>query len=809
MYNSILVLLLSFLMTVTSAQTKISLSGKIVDDKEQAIAYASIALLNTKDSSQVKVEYSDTDGTYEITNIDAGAYFLSVSMVGFTSILKKIDIENNNIENIVLYPSETALATVTVATNRPFIERKIDRVIVNVDALLSNAGSTAFEALERAPGVSTDNDGNIKLKGRSGVAIFIDDKPTYLSGLELENYLKSLPSGTIKHIEIMTNPPAKYEAAGNAGVINIVTKRNRLAGFFGNLSTNIQRSRFWRSNNSINLNFTKNKLSLYTTISGGLRKSYQDLNINRYYKNADNTPSSTFAQNSYIVKKSNNLTAKLGLDYYASEKTTIGFSFKALTNPGLDVTNNKANVTDAQEVFLRRVSALNEENRNFKNQTYNAYIKQMLDTTGSSITLDIDFVTYSADNDQLFNNSFFDKNSTLTYLDQINGGLPSSISIYAAKSDYTLAINKVSNFSAGIKSAFTKTDNAAVYSTTIDDVTTPDYNLSNNFLYNEWIHAAYTNYNTKLGKVEMQLGLRAEYTTLNGDQLGNEIKPGSTFDRKYLSLFPTLFASWNLDTASIHNLSVSLGRRIERPYFQDLNPFVSPLDKFTFYTGNPNLLPTYSYNYSITHSYKSKINTTLSYSKAINAINETLEIVDGIYYSRPNNITTSDSYGLSVEASTQIASWYSLNAYAEYDYFLYKSKLYTEQLNTAAPFFYISATNGFTLGKGWSAEVRGDYQSDVTVAQLIILGYGTLNMAFSKKIFNDAATIKLAFNDILHTRRGSGIINNLRLTDANWNSILDTQLASLTFSYRFGKTTSSKQKYKSGGSESEQQRVKG
>jgi outer membrane receptor protein involved in Fe transport len=807
--RSIIAILSLLIATSIHAQVKYSLSGKVSDVASGGIAYATIALHAPADSSIVKADYSDTDGTYELTNITSGSYILSVSMPGYATYYESMMIDINTTKDITLEAKVEDLKAVTVSAQKPYIERKIDRTIVNLDALLANAGSTAFEALERAPGVSTDNDGNIKLKGRSGVAIYIDDKPTYLSGLELENYLKSLPTGTIKHIEIMTNPPAKYEAAGNAGIINIVTKRNRLAGFFGNASANGQRSRFYRSNNSLNLNYTKNKVGLYANVNGGYRKSYQDLNINRYYKNDDLTPSGAFKQNSYIVKSSSNVSAKVGIDYYMTDKTTIGASFKTLTNPGMDITDNNAGVSDATQAIQRVVKAYNTEEMNFKNKTYNTYLRHLIDSSGSTITLDLDYVTYNSSNDQLFNNIFYTNNGTLTYTDKITGSLPSDISIYAAKTDYTLPINKIASFSAGLKTAHTKTNNAAVYDNTIAGVTTPDYSLTNKFLYDEWIHAAYINYTTKAGPIELQMGLRSEYTTLEGDQLGNAVKPGSTFNRNYLGVFPTLFASWNVDTAALHNLSFSYGRRIDRPYFQDLNPFVSPLDKFTFYTGNPNLKPTYTNNLSLTHSYKGQINTTLTFAKTTDGINETLEISDGIYYSRPNNITTQYTYGLSVEANIQAASWYTINAYTEYDYFQYKSKLYTEQLNAGGPFFYFQANNSFTLGKGWTAEVRGDYQSDIVVAQLKILDFGTLNLGFSKKIMKDAATIRLAVNDILHTRRGSGIINNLRLTDADWNSQLDTRLVSLTFTYRFGKSTSTKQKYKAGGSESEQQRVKG
>ena len=279
-------------------------------------------------------------------------------------------------------------------------------------------------------------------------------------------------------------------------------------------------------------------------------------------------------------------------------------------------------------------------------------------------------------------------------------------------------------------------------------------------------------------------------------------------DRSYTQPFPTVYANWRLDSLDKNTLSFSYGRRIDRPFFKDLNPFVSPLDKFTFYTGNPNLLPTFSHNLSLTHSYQGKVNTTLSYSKTLDGINETLEIVNEIYYSRPGNIATSQSIGLSVEATLPVAKWWTLMLYAAGERATFQSDLYTQRLDTTGYNGYISMTNSLQLGKGWSGEVRGEYQTNQVYSQLVILNFGTLNLAVAKKIWKDAATLKLSAQDLLYTRRGSGTINNLELTEANWNSQYDSRVVSLSFSYRFGKAANQRQRHNGSGSESEQQRVK-
>ncbi len=796
------------------SQTDCLIKGKLVDKSGSPVELATVVLRNTADSTKALIEYSESDGKFQFSSVGYATYIPEVNYIGFEKYkggIVVIDSRNCmvTLPDIALNTSETMLKEVAVTAKTPYIQRKVDRTVVNVDALIANAGSSTMEALERSPGVSVDANGAIKLKGRSGVMIFIDDKPTYLTGDELTNLLRSMPADGIKQIEIMTNPPAKYEAAGNAGVINIVTKRNKNPGFNGNVTVNATQGQYTRSNNSLNLNLNRQKFSIYSSFNAGVRNSFQDLTINRYYKNADLSPSRSFSQNSYIVPHSRSLSGKIGLDYYVSDRTIIGCSVKGLTTPGSTQTDNFAAVLTPQKDTLQRVIADNFDEDSFNNGTFNINLRHNIDTLGSNIVFDADYVRYSSNSAQTFKNYIYGGDGMLQYSDRVNGLLPSDIIIYAAKADYTKPLKSGAKFEAGWKSAFTQTDNEAAYTNTIADTTTIDYNLSNRFLYDEWIHAAYINYSQTFGRVDLQGGLRAESTVLKGNQLGNAQVQGSKFTRSYINVFPTFYASWHLDSLDKNVLSLSYGRRIDRPLFEDLNPFVKPLDKFTFYAGNPNLLSTYSHNISLTHSFKGIVNTSINYGATIDGINETLEIKDGIYYSRPGNIDNSQSLTLSVDATIPLAKWYNLIVYTEGGRLAYKSKLYTEQLNSSGNYMYASLNNSLQFGKGWSGELRGEYQSDIVVSQLLIKSFGTLNFAVAKKFLKGAGSVKLAFNDILYTRRSDGVINNLALTDADWNSDLDTRTAVITFSYRFGKTMNEKPKHNANGSEDEQRRVKG
>lgn len=758
----------------------------------------------------MKTEFTDQDGSFLLSGIAKGQYFILVKQFEYIDYRLELSVDQSIVlPGIQLERATQELEQVVVTQKIPFIERQIDRVVVTPDALIANAGSNALEVLERAPGVTVDQNGTVLLKGRSGVAIFINDKPSYLSGTELENYLKTLPAGSIKNIEIMENPPAKYDAEGNAGVININIKRSTLKGLFGNTTVSYRRSRYNGSNNSLNLNYNRNKVSIYTNVYAGLWKSYQDLNINRYYLNQDNSLSSSFEQNSFNENNGQYLDGKIGLDYYVSDKSTLGIGYKLSTSPSNRSVDNTALIRNASGDLTQRVVADNLSQTTFRNNLINAYFSHSLDSLGSKISVDADYVSYRSSNDQAFKNYQYNENEQLIYADEISGEIPSEISIYALKSDYVKTLKGKSKLDAGLKTVLTKTDNEAIYSTTVGGVTTPNYNLSNRFLYDEWINSAYVNYSTQLGPFGIQVGLRGEFTQLEGNQLGNAVTPDTSFTRDYASLFPTFYASTKLDSAGNHGMNFSYGRRINRPYFQDLNPFISPLDKFTFYTGNPNLLPTYSHNLSLSYSFKNMINTAVSYSLVSDGIQETLEIQDSLYFSRPGNIASSQFLSLSVDGNFNVTSWYNLNVYTEIALVSFKSDLYTEQLNSQGINMFASITNSFNLGKGWKIDLSGRALNDQVASQLLIKSYATMDFGVQKNILKGRASVKVAVTDVFHSRRGDGIINNLRLTNADWNSKYDSRSVRLAFSWRFGKSTMKKKKHTSSGSDSEQERVKG
>jgi outer membrane receptor protein involved in Fe transport len=598
--------------------------GRVLDTEGKNVEFATAALL--KDSVLLKTTFTEKDGLFSFDNLSYGKYLIKISVVGSPiyqtdTLVLTANRAVINLTDIKIKAGATNLKDVNISGQKAFVERKIDRTVVNVDALISNAGTTALDVLSKSPGVNVDQNGVISLKGKSGVAIFIDDKPTYLSGADLENYLRSLPSSSLDQIELMTNPPAKYDAAGNGGVINIKTKKTKTAGFNGGINLSLNQGELSRSNNSFNFNYRKDKINIFGNLSYNLNNSFTDLDLNRKYKNDDGSAKSYFNQNSYFRRHGNTFNLKTGLDYYASEKTTWGIVLTGMNRISKQVNNNTSNLSNASMQLDSVIRAENIDQIKYQNAGINLNYRHKFKQAGRELTFDADYLLYRNQTDQTYYNFSYLPGGALKYQDILTGNLPSDIDIYTAKMDYSHPLENKWKLDAGVKTAYTKTDNIADYFNTANGKTNADYEKSNHFLYEENINAVYLNMSREGKRFSLQAGLRYENTVSNGHQLGNLIKPDSSFKRTYNSLFPTLYFSYKLDTAGNNQLGLNYGRRIDRPYYQDLNPFFSPLDKFTYYVGNPFLKPSFTQSIELSHTFKNKITTTFGYSWVMDVVN--------------------------------------------------------------------------------------------------------------------------------------------------------------------------------------------
>lgn len=788
------------------------ITGKIIDSTQQPLNAATISLRIVSKPKPVKYEVSATDGSFLIDWQKTGTYTITVTAVGFVkyeSAPFTIDSLNPQLDlpAIIMKKATVALAAVTVTSKKPFIEQRVDRTVVNVDAMINGAGSTALEVLEKAPGVRVDPNGSITLKGQQGVAIYIDDRPSYLSGQQLQNYLQSLPATVLAQLEIMSNPPAKYDAAGNGGIINIKTVKEKMKGYNFGISSGIRVSKYTNTNNNLDFNYRSNKFNVFGTFSVGNRNNFNDIDIYRKYMDDYGNTTGTFMQNSFIHKFGGGYRSSLGVDFFPSKKTTVGVLVSRLERYPKSTNRSLGTMYDKNHQPDSSLNSNNDEDGSFINNRINLSIKHDFSKNGPSLQTNFDYLEYNTNNDQVLTTGNYTSAGFLKSEDQLVGQLPSNIKIYAAKADYEQTIANQWKMETGAKISYTKTSNIANYYNVIAGSSEPDYDKTNHFMYEENINAAYMNINRMFNKLTVQLGLRYEGTMSKGHQLGNVMKPDSSFNRSYNNLFPTLFLLYKLDTNSNHQLKFNYGRRIGRPYYQDLNPFISPLDKMTFYVGNPYLKPSFSSKYELGYIFKNRITTTINYSDTKNQVNETIEISDQKYYSRPGNIGKTTSISIGVDAYFNPEPWLTFQLSGQMNFIRFKSSFYTGTLETKNQYYYTQALVQFKLKKNWTMQVDGNYTSKSKNAQFVFAGRGRVNYSVSK-IVSSKVTVKFNVTDVFLTGINKGDITNLHLTDANFRTLSDTRAAMLTVSFRMGKRVEGQRKKMESSADAEQDRVK-
>lgn len=806
-------LLIAVLISVSSfAQSTGKVSGSIKDGGNQKIIdAATISLLRLKDSGLVKSAIADKEGNFAFENVREGKYLVSATSLGHTKVFSdsfSISAEQSaySVGVLQILPVTQNLKEVVVETKRPFIERKADRMIVNVEASVSNVGSSAMEVLEKSPGVTVDKDGNISLKGKQGVKIMIDGRPSYLSGQDLANLLKSMSSSQLDQIEIMTNPPAKYDAAGNAGVINIKTKKNKTIGYNGNITSSYTQGKYARTNQSINLNYRNKTVNLFGSYNFNLNKNYNELNIVRRFRDKESKELlSIFDQDAKFTNRNSSNNAKLGIDVNLSKKTTIGAVVSGFVNG--EKFNNDNNTLLQNNLGLTESStyATTQVDGKWKNYSSNLNLRHVFDSTGKEFSFDADYIYYSQNNNQGLYNHYFDAaHLPNAPSDTLLSGIPSNIKIYSFKADYSQPLKGNVKLEAGVKASFVKTDNDAQYDSLINGEKVTDLGRSNHFIYDEEIKAAYVNLNKQINKKwSVQTGLRLENTISKG----NQVTTSQKFKRDYTQLFPTAFVSYEMNAKN--SFSVNYGRRIERPDYADLNPFFFFLDKYTYQAGNTNLRPQFSHNVELSHTYGGNFTTTLNYTKTTDLINDVFDQNEERKetFITKSNIASQRQYGVTVTTLIPVKKRLKINVYANFSNNRFKGFINNANVDLQSNLLTANVNSQMSLGKGWNAELSGFFRSKGLDGVLVIGNVGALNGGISKAVLKNTGTVKLGFRDILWTQKFNGNAEYSYI-DTRFSQKRDSRQVSLSFNWRFGKGKAAAPKRKIGGASEEQNRVK-
>ena len=805
-----------------NAQGKIS--GQIMDDKSKIVEFASVTLLKAKDSTLVKGALSDGSGSFEFEKIPSGEYLVNISQMGYKKFYTpkfSLDSDNPSVKlmNLILSEDSKQLSEVQVIAKKPFIEQQIDRTVVNVENSIVSAGATALEVLEKAPGVTVDKDGNISLKGKQNVMVLMDGKSTYMSASDLANLLRNMQSSSLEKIEIMTNPPAKYDAAGNAGVINLKTKKNQNMGLNGSATVGFGYG-FYKSlpkeNGSLNLNYRQGKLNLFGNFSGNHRKNFQINEINRKFVENGKTLSG-FDQVTDSDKQNSSISYKMGADYFLDSKNTIGVLFNGMRGNYTEILDNRAIIKNSLGQQDSTSITKGNISNDWANYSANINFKHVIDSTGKEWTADADYARYNANNNMMYRTSKYDLSNILRQTRNEDGMTESKIDIYSIKTDLVYPINKTSKFEAGLKSSYVNSNNDMRFEFLVGDLNNRvlDPTRTRDFLYKENINAGYLNYSTTFKKLSIQLGLRAENTIGQGTLKGKEL-----LNRNYTNLFPSVFLREKLNAK--HQLGLSYSRRIDRPSYEDLNPFLYFLDPYTFEKGNELLQPQYTDALELSHTFMDGITTTINYSRTNSVMTEILQQNNALKLTNVTkyNIGYVDNFGIAFSVPVPITKWWFSNTYFN----LYNNHYVGEipkvtigadgtestifqSLDARATTYNANTTHQFTLPKKFSLEVSGWYQSGFIEGQLAGKPMGAVSFGIQKKMMKDKATLKLNVNDVFWTQkfRGSFVFNDVDVQIINrWES----RVARVTFTYRFGNNKIKAARQRQTGLDDEKGRVK-
>jgi iron complex outermembrane recepter protein len=803
--------LLFFVLIKTNAQTTTKIMGTVADNTGKAIPAATILLQKTKDSSLVKTAISNATGIYVFEGVKTGEYFVTASAVGFTPITSNAFVlnenETKNIAGLSLSAASKNLQSVTVVAKKPMVEVRADKMIVNVEGTINAVGNDGLELLRKSPGVIVDKDDNISLAGKNGVQIYIDGKPSPLAGADLAAYLKSLQSAHIESIELITNPSAKYEAAGNAGIINIKLKKNKALGTNGSVNAGYGVGTYGKYNAGLSLNSRNKNTNVFGTYN--FNHSLNDVNFNLNRTLLD----SFFNQVSTITPKNTNHGFKLGVDYFIDKKSTLGF----LVNGNIN-NNNNNNYSKTPIGYIptgvvdRILIADNNTAGKRNNVNFNTNYKY-LDAKGHDLNIDADYGIFSIKNNQLQPNYYYNASGTTEISRAIYNFIsPTDINIFALKADYEQNYKK-GKLGFGGKTSVVKSNNHFERYNVIGATKNLDVPRSNEFIYTENINALYANYNKAFKGKMIQVGLRMENTVSDGSTYGLKADASvdksskTSFKRNYVDFFPSASITFNKNP--MKQWSIAYSRRIDRPAYQNLNPFEFKLDEYTYQKGNTELRPQYTDIVSVTNVYKYRLTTKLSYSHVKDIFTQLVDTADkSKSFITQKNLATQDIVSLNVSYPFQ-KKWYSAFINMNSFFANYKADFgggsRVINLNVATVSLYMQ--NSFKLGKGWSAELSGFYNSpSVWQGTFKTKALWSVDGGFSKPILKGAGNFKIALSDMFRSLKWNGSINfaGQKSTASGYG---ESRQFKVNFTYRFGSKTVKASRNRTLGADEESKRT--
>ncbi|TDN37425.1 hypothetical protein A8B98_02475 [Hymenobacter sp. UV11] len=790
---------------LASLAQRAPVSGRVADAAGTVLELATVTLHHATDSVVVKTEFSDAAGSFRLEALAGQRYLVSVAQVGYKRYWSPafvLPVAGLALGTVPLVTNQaTTLKNVTVTGRKPLFEHQVDRTVVNVADSPLSAGATTFDVLGRAPGISTDGSGSLGLRGRQGLLVVIDGKRVPLTGTELADYLRALPAEQVERMELITNPPASYDAQGGAGVIAIFLKKDQRLGTNGSVNASYGRGEYGKFLGGLALNYRRKNLNIYGNYAYIDRWNFLRIDFDRQYGAMGQQPASSSQVANERITQLRSHSGKTGFDLTLSKRTLLGVSVSALASQTTSATNADIQFLDASRQPASHYTSLADQDIKRPNGSANLNLRHTFaDSAGaSSLTFDADYARY---NTTRLLQLYVYADTPVAPVMLLSGDQRSNLDIGALKADYSQPLPHRTRLDAGVKVTRIVSDNNVVFVNTENGVSTVNPDISSQFQYHENVSAAYATLSGARAGTTLQAGLRAEQTNTLAETLG-----GSSRERHYIQLFPSVLVQRPLGPQ--HALALAVARRIDRPSYGQLNPLRAYLDATSYIAGNPNLVASTSYNFELTHTYKQKFSTALAYSRTDQPIEHAVLLSpDGnrVVVNQDVNLTTRHFYTLTLTAPVQIAKWWTLYANGLFYYNRYVGSLENTFLDRGQFAGSLTLNNTFILPYGWSADVNGGYDSRQVGGFQLLRAQGQVAAGIQKSLWNKQGTLRLNVSDIFYTTPQRVTSNYINFSEY-FLARTDSRVGTIAFTYRFGNTKVAAARKRAAGADEELRRA--
>lgn len=791
-----LIICLFLLSVVNGAKGQQNISGKIMAENNKPLKSATVLLLQLVDSSLLQAGITNAQGEYSFNQVKEGKYILNVSSTGFTKRILLIEVGHDPliIDEIKLQPFTTTLSEVTVIAKKPFLEQKADKLVVNIENSATAAGSNALEILKKVPGVIVRND-KVSIAGKNSVMIMIDGRSSLYT--DINQVLKDISAANISKIEVITNPGARYDAAGSS-VINIILKKNAKLGTNGSISISgghglydkkkeTLDKDFYRYSPGISINHRKGKINLFGNYSFNHRNWFE---YNEFDRVID--PNRYFQQNLFYYKV-NSHNYRAGVDFYIDKKNTVGLLFRGFSRQGgSEMTNNTQQFLTSNNQQVSTFKTLNDIALKRNNRSANMNWKHQFDSAGRELNIDIDYSAFNISNNSVItNNAGSPQNTVYSQL------VKNPVRFTVVKADYVHPFAKEFKVEIGLKGSYANIDNYLTYSKSavIDTVRSTD------FLYKETINAGYASFSKKFQRWQVVAGLRTEQTIATG-----KTKTSKVLNRNYWQLFPSVFVTRIITDHFATVLQYS--RRVDRPSYQQQNPFVLVLDSLTYSKGNPLLKPQLTDTWKFSVTYDSQPFISVSYNKTTDVIFENApKQEDNKTYTMPENLAQFQN--LAIELNFPVKIGKKINGFAGNQAILnhYKAEYLGATYDKKAWNWIAYWQVEFKPFPTWSIETSGYYTTKFLNEFFSIGRQGSLGVAIQKTAWDNKGKFTLNFNDVFFSEKTTG---NIQYQDINvkFRQWEESRNVRLSFTWSFGNQSLKAERSRKTAAEDEKNRVK-